>query len=129
MTKVEGGPLRFRVKYDEAHPLKAWGSGTLPLPHVELDPNFNKTVEYYEGKVVHQRAFKIKAGEAGEGSQEVAVKGQFCDEHQCHYIREKTFGAAHHRSRRRSGGSQRSSRTGRRSLPTRSPRSRRRWLG
>ncbi len=83
MTKITDGPLRMQVNTKDPA-LEPVGSWFGPKPHVEVDPNFKKEVEYYGPKdeVIYRRNFKVLAQPAAE---EVLFRfrGQICDEKQC----------------------------------------------
>ncbi|MEE9383935.1 MAG: thioredoxin family protein [Nannocystaceae bacterium] len=87
-TKVADGPLRLRVKLEDPG-LEAQGEWYAPTPHVEIDPNFKKAVEYYEGEVIHRRGFKLTDGQVGTKGIPFVVRGQICNPKQCISIKEK----------------------------------------
>lgn len=81
MKKIEGGPLPLQVIFDEdvLEPLTDWKA---PAPRVEMDPNFNKEVEFFVGKVTHKRGFKVLR--KAEGNElPLKMKAQICDDKQC----------------------------------------------
>ncbi|WP_086001105.1 cytochrome c biogenesis protein CcdA [Plesiocystis pacifica] len=87
MNKVPDGPKPLKVSV-EAEGLEAAGEWFAPQPKTEFDPNFKKDVEFYEGTVVHSRAYKV-SGEAGERTVKVVAKGQICDPHTCLPVKEE----------------------------------------
>ena len=57
-TPIQDGPRPLMVPIDDP----AWAASTpwmAPEPHREIDPNFNKEVEYYEGTVTFARGFQV----------------------------------------------------------------------
>ncbi|TPV95804.1 MAG: redoxin domain-containing protein [Myxococcales bacterium FL481] len=87
-TKVPEGPLYLKVKLDgdTLEPASDWFA---PTPHVEIDPNFKKAVEYYETETTLERAFKVTGGEPGATSVHFVLRGQICNPKQCISIKEK----------------------------------------
>ncbi len=92
MTKIPDGPLSLKIRVDDAalEPASEWHA---PKPRAEVDPNFKKAVEFYDGSVRHQRAFKILPGAARDKKIPIVVKGQICDEHQCIPFKKPIFAA------------------------------------
>ncbi len=88
MTKIPDGPRQLKITI-EAKTLEPLGDWHAPKPGIEVDPNFKKAVEYYAGKVDHQRTFRLTRGSVGELVVQVVVRGQICDEHQCIPFKEK----------------------------------------
>jgi thiol:disulfide interchange protein DsbD len=90
MTKIKDGPLplSIEVKQKKLEAITEWHA---PSPEVVADPNFKKSVEYYDGEVVHSRAFKLPRGPIVAGSipMEIAIKGQICSGERCILVREK----------------------------------------
>jgi thiol:disulfide interchange protein len=89
MTRIPEGPLPLQVTTaDKA--VEALGSWFGPKPHVEMDPNFKKEVEFYGPKddVVYRRNFRVVSKpEAAEIL--FRFRGQICDEKQCIPVIEK----------------------------------------
>jgi thiol:disulfide interchange protein DsbD len=81
MTKIPMGPKPLKVSFPEGILLPK-GPWHAPAPKVELDPNFQKAVEYYGGKIEHARVFKILEGARGQ-SIPLEIKGQICDDKKC----------------------------------------------
>ncbi len=83
MTRIEGGPLPLKLSVASEEGLEPVSEWVAPPPKTEMGENFKKEVEYFEGRVVHQRAFRV-TGEPGDAEPvPVLVKGQICDEHRC----------------------------------------------
>lgn len=82
MTRIPDGPLQLKiaVEGDVLSPVSEWHG---PKPRVELDPNFDKAIEYYEGTVVHRRAFKVSGAAPGPLRIPIRIKGQICNEERC----------------------------------------------
>jgi len=86
MTAIEDGPMQLKVAVT-SKALEPTGHWFAPTPHVALDKNFGKQVEYYEGEVTHTCAFKVTA--PLEGSKvDVVLRGQICTEARCIPIKE-----------------------------------------
>jgi len=81
MNQVVGGPKPLKVTV-EGEGIEAVGDWHAPAPTTELDPNFNKQVEFYEGEISHRRAFVV-SGEPGARTVRIGAKGQICDPSTC----------------------------------------------
>jgi thiol:disulfide interchange protein DsbD len=81
MTKIPEGPKPLKILVPEAA-LSPQGPWYAPSPSVEVDPNFQKAVEFFTGKIEHARAFEVKP-EASSSAISVEVKGQICDDKRC----------------------------------------------
>jgi len=81
MTKIPMGPMQLRIQV-EAGAVEPVGDWYAPEPTVELDPNFQKEVEYYDGTVAHARVVKV-VGAAGAVPVKVTARGQICNESRC----------------------------------------------
>jgi thiol:disulfide interchange protein DsbD len=91
MTRIPDGPLRFQVELGEA-PLEPVGEWHAPKPGVEFDPNFKKSVEFYDGKVTHRRVFEL-GGEVAGGEVPLTIRAQICNPKQCIPFKEKLVAA------------------------------------
>jgi len=86
MTKIPDGPLPLQVKVKDRKALRQSGPWHGSEPHVSVDPNFNKEVEYYgpEDKILYQQNYKVLSKELKEdGKVNLKFRGQICDEKQC----------------------------------------------
>jgi thiol:disulfide interchange protein len=83
MKQVKGGPLPLKLALDTAGRLEPLTDWAAPPPETEMDENFKKEVAYYEGRVVHRRAYRVTGNERGEIAFPLVVKGQICNEDRC----------------------------------------------
>ena len=88
-TPIKEGPRPLTVALEDA----AWlpsSSWMAPKPHTELDPNFNKQVEFYEGTVDFRRAYQVASGaEVSDAPLAFKIRGQICDPRTCIAFTEK----------------------------------------
>ncbi|MFO8072134.1 MAG: cytochrome c biogenesis protein CcdA [Polyangia bacterium] len=87
MTRIPDGPLRLRVTpvSEALAPLGEWHA---PEPQVELDSGFDKHVEYFDGKVTHQRAYRVEKP-LESNAVPIEIRGQICNPRHCIPISER----------------------------------------
>jgi DsbC/DsbD-like thiol-disulfide interchange protein len=84
-VKLEpGGPVPTAISVPDGQLFSAAGDIGEPLPSSSFDGNFNKVLEYHEGKAVFTIPVKV-ASAATQGKQpaRVAVSYQTCNERLC----------------------------------------------
>lgn len=84
-TKLEpGGPLATSITIPEGQLFTAAGEIVEPLPSSSFDGNFNKVLEYHEGKVVFSIPVKSAANApAGNQTVKVSASYQTCNDRLC----------------------------------------------
>lgn len=83
MTRIPGGPRALGIKSAGAD-LEPKGDWHAPSPRVEMDPNFEKLVEYHADKVTYSRLHAIpEQATPGQHQAVFTVRGQICDDSIC----------------------------------------------
>ncbi len=83
MTQIPGGGRALQIK-QISNALAPKGPWHAPAPRIEMDPNFEKLVEYHEDEVTYARLFEISKELApGKHQATFQVRGQICDDAGC----------------------------------------------
>ncbi len=84
MTLVQLGPKPLKIALKTAPGIAQEGPWYAPRPERANDPNFQKTVEFFSGKVGHRTLLRVlEAAGPGDYPVAISISGQICDDRRC----------------------------------------------